>query len=88
MPPPSDDKVFHLKLLPNIFFVKQAKPDDRLSASILETLNSGKGFFSITRTTEEISIVGEIDESNPNPLSLSDGDWRCIQIAGPMEFGQ
>lgn len=86
MPPPSDDKAFYLKVLPKVFFVQQKKPDDHLPTSVLETLNSGKGFFSITRTAEEVTIVGEIDESNP--LNLTDGDWKCIQIAGPMEFGQ
>lgn len=86
MPPPSDHPAFNLKVLPKIFFVKQLPSSDVLSTQVLEALNSSQGFFSITRTSEEISIVGELDESNP--LNISDGDWRCIQIAGPMDFGQ
>jgi len=86
MPPPSEHKAFHLALLRNIYFVKQLPPATELSEPILSLLN-GPGFFSITRTPEEISIVGEITE-NPRVQSLSGGvgDWRCIKIAGPMEF--
>lgn len=87
MPPPTDHPAFNLKVLPKTFFVKQLPSHEALSVEVLGALNSSHGFFSITRTTEEISIVGEITESTPSSLDLSDGGWRCIQIAGPMNFG-
>lgn len=88
MPPPSEHEAFHLALLPNIYFVKQLPTSAELPEHVLSLLN-GPGFFSITRTREEISIVGEITD-NPQVRSLSGGfgEWRCIKIAGPMEFGK
>jgi len=88
MPPPSEHKAFRLALLQNIYFVKQLPASAELSEAVLSLLN-GPGFLSITRTPEEISIVGELTE-NPQVQSLSGGvgDWRCIKIAGPMEFGK
>jgi len=66
--------------------VKQLPASAEFPESVLSFLN-GPGFFSVTRTPEEISIVGEITNS-PLVQSLSGGvgDWRCIKIAGPMEF--
>jgi hypothetical protein len=88
MPPPFEHKSFHLALLPNPYFVKQLPISTDLSENILSLLNE-PGFFSITRTPEEISIVGEIT-SDHRILFLSEGasTWRCIKIAGPMEFGK
>ena len=87
MPPPFEHKAFYLALLPHAYFVKQLPNSSTLPEDILSLLN-GPGFFSITRTSEEISVVGEITD-NPRIQSLSggDGEWRCIKIAGPMEFG-
>jgi len=75
-----------LALLPNTYFVKQRPSSAELPENIVSLL-SEPGFFSITRTSEEISIVGEIT-GNPQVQSLSGGigDWRCIKVAGPMEF--
>jgi len=86
MPPPFEHKPFDLALLPGIYFVKQLPVSAKLPEHIVSLLNE-PGFFSITRTSEEISIVGEIT-SNPQVQSLSGGigDWRCIKVAGPMEF--
>lgn len=88
MPPPFEHVAFHLTLLPNIYFVKQLPASAELPENILSLLNE-PGFFSITRAAEEISIVGEITD-NPWVRSLSGGvgDWRCLKIAGPMEFGK
>ncbi|KAF9778170.1 ACT domain-containing protein [Thelephora terrestris] len=82
MPPPSNHKAFHLSLLPNIYFVKQLP---ELSGTTLSLLN-GQGFFSITRTPEEYSVVGEVTD-DPQVQFLSEGVplWRCIKIAGPMD---
>lgn len=88
MPPPFEHTAFHLALLPNLYFVKQLPASTELTENVLSLLN-GPGFFSITRTPEEVSIVGEVTD-DPRVESLSEGlrNWRCIQIAGPMEFGK
>lgn len=82
-PPPSDHAAFHLHLLKNPFFVKQLGEGGHIPAEYLERLidTASKKFFSITRTDEEVSIVGEAD---PDDASAT---WRCIRIAGPMDFG-
>lgn len=92
MPPPSptDHKAFHLNLLENPFFVKQLKLDENIPPEYLKSLTdtNSKGFISITRTDEEISIVGEVvitgDETK---FQEEEANWRCIKIAGPMDFG-
>lgn len=50
----------------------------------LSSDTSGR-FLSITRTAEEISIVGEATAILA--VDVDDSKWRCINIAGPMEFG-
>ena len=72
MSPPFEHKAFHLALLPNVYFVKQLPGSSKLPETVLSLLND-PGFFSITRTSEEISIVGEITD-NPQVQSLSGGD--------------
>jgi len=82
MPPPIDHPCLHLKVLPQTFFVKQYSPPAGVPPEALNELHVAKartGIFSVTRTAEEISVVGEAQEDR--------GDWKCIKIAGPMEFG-
>ncbi|TFK70983.1 hypothetical protein BDN72DRAFT_765683 [Pluteus cervinus] len=87
MPPPSNDPCLNLILLPKNFFVVQLQPDELLSQGILEAITHHTGrFFSITRTNDEISIVGEVWESPGMPEHFqSHSTWKCIKIAGPME---
>ena len=91
MPPPSNDPRLNLILLPKNFFVVQLQPDESLSPEILQAIthNTGRKFFSITRTNDEISIVGEAwestDASGIPDLFQSHSTWKCIKIAGPME---
>jgi hypothetical protein len=42
------------------------------------------GFYSITRTEEEISIVC-LDEISINSRSSSSG-WKCLQVSGPLQL--
>ncbi|KAG0707431.1 ACT domain-containing protein [Suillus ampliporus] len=82
MPPPLNHPCLELELLDQTFFVKQLPVDRGIPAAIASELNAAQdnpGIFSITRTREEISIVGE--------AAGDDGAWKCIKIAGPMEFG-
>jgi len=52
---------------------------------VIEDLTSGKGsFFSVTRTTEEVSMVGEAYTLMPSSYR-EQSTWSCIKIQGPME---
>ncbi|KAG8932680.1 hypothetical protein FRC02_000783 [Tulasnella sp. 418] len=88
MPPSSDSHTLNLHIVPRKFFVTQLAPSDPIPPSILERLVTGDDscFISITRTSEEISIVldGEIDSDWTN---LKVTEWRCIKVEGPMDFG-
>ncbi|CAL1694475.1 unnamed protein product [Somion occarium] len=82
MPPPSDHASFRLSLLEKPFYVKQLQPHEDIPDSFLEELRNQTGHFvSITRTDEEVSIVGEAQQDD------TEATWRCIKIAGPMDFG-
>ena len=95
MPPVSDHPSLQLRLLPNEFYVMkyETKPDiwNALLRKLLrESVSSSPAqsrqpdFLSFTRTEEEISIVGECTPASDQ----KEGDWRCIKIAGPMDFGE
>ncbi|RPD58044.1 hypothetical protein L226DRAFT_157973 [Lentinus tigrinus ALCF2SS1-7] len=78
---PYDHPCLRLSLLPAPFFVRKVQavtPDLLLK---LSSDSESQEVFSITRTPEEVSVVGQC---------ASDGDpeakWRCFKIAGPMEF--
>jgi len=87
MPPPSpsDHVAFRLRLLDNLYFVKQLKIDETIPPEFIAALTNSRSrkFISITRTDEEISIVGEVGEGDGDSCA----EWRCIKITGPMDFG-
>ncbi|KIY73497.1 hypothetical protein CYLTODRAFT_217505 [Cylindrobasidium torrendii FP15055 ss-10] len=83
MPPPSAHPCLNLLLQENDFFVVK---EPKIEPWLLEALSgTGGTFFSVTRTPEEISIAGEVYEGMPKQFEEHSG-WRCIKIAGPMEF--
>ncbi|KAJ3567341.1 hypothetical protein NP233_g6430 [Leucocoprinus birnbaumii] len=52
---------------------------------VLKELASGRGkFFSVTRTKEEVSVVGEAYRGMPKKYE-EQCTWKCIKIRGPME---
>ncbi|KAI9570295.1 hypothetical protein HD554DRAFT_2085227 [Boletus coccyginus] len=68
----------HLDVLGQTFSVKKY---DEIPSDVLRGLSVPKatsGIISITRTTEEISIVCEAEKD--------EGEWKCIKIVGPMDF--
>jgi hypothetical protein len=87
MPPPSNHPSLYLQILEQSCFVTQLQPNAAIPAPFLEALrsNDSRRFLSITRTAEEISIVGEV--SAILPVNADESKWRCIKIAGPMDFG-
>jgi len=81
MSPPINHPCLHLDVLEKTFSVKKYASTDEISPDVLHELCVSKatsGIISITRTAEEISIVRETERDA--------GEWRCIKIAGPMEF--
>lgn len=92
MPPPSSHSSLHLQVLAKRFFVAKFQPGVHLPPCISRIIIDpdatppGSGFFSVTRTKEETSLVGESHECMPNSLEQYSG-WRCIKIKGPMEHG-
>ena len=72
----------HLDVLGQTFSIKKYASADEIPSDALRELSVSKatsGIISITRTAEEISVVCEAEKD--------EGEWRCIKIAGPMEFG-
>ncbi|KAF9486458.1 hypothetical protein BDN70DRAFT_14522 [Pholiota conissans] len=85
MPPPSNSAALHLIVLPEPFFVVKLKPDQEIAPCVIKDLTCGKGgFFSVTRTSEEVSIVGESYKWMPASYK-EQSTWMAIKIQGPME---
>ncbi|KAH6918648.1 hypothetical protein BKA70DRAFT_1247810 [Coprinopsis sp. MPI-PUGE-AT-0042] len=85
MPPPSDSLALHLHISQNTFFVIQLTAGSAMPSNVLEALSSNEGrFLSVTKTKEELSIVGERYDGMP-PEYEKQCDWACIKIRGPME---
>ncbi|KAK0208730.1 ACT domain-containing protein [Desarmillaria ectypa] len=85
MPPPSDHSSLHLIVHPNDFFVVQLKHNEIDGDVLINLTSQPERFFSLTRTAEEVSVVGEIHKDLSQRYYKNSG-WRCIRIAGPMEF--
>ncbi|EFI28694.1 hypothetical protein CC1G_13720 [Coprinopsis cinerea okayama7 len=87
MPPPSSSSILHLNTLPEPFFVVQLGPKDVIPVTIQDALcKPSDRFLSVTRTPEEVSIVGEEYDGMPEQFR-SHSTWTCIKIKGPMEHG-
>lgn len=85
MPPPSSSSAFHLVVLPKPFFVVKLEPGQEIAPYVIKDLTGGKSsFFSVTRTTEEVSVVGEAYTLMPSSYR-EQSTWSCIKIQGPME---
>jgi hypothetical protein len=44
------------------------------------------GFYSITRTADELSVV--CSEERVAPEAESEPGWRCVQLMGPLSFSE
>ena len=69
----------HLTKLPGKFAVCRLEPD--VAPPTWATTGT---FFSITRTSEELSIV--CDQAVVPGGVPSEHDWRCFKLAGPIPF--
>jgi hypothetical protein len=70
-----------LKILPNRLAVCRLDADALLPDWIDES-----GFYSITRTEEELTIV--CDEALVALGTTSETGWRCIKVEGPLAFSE
>ena len=70
-----------LSLTPDRLTVCQLPPD----AAIPAWAAKAKPFLSITRTTEELSIV--CSEKNAPADVKQETGWRAFMIKGPLDFG-
>ncbi|KAL0951601.1 hypothetical protein HGRIS_008279 [Hohenbuehelia grisea] len=76
-----------LEVLPEPFFVVKMKPEEAIPPCLVKNLTDDTGrFFSLTRTHEEVSLVGQASSSMSETCKKNSG-WMCIKIAGPMDFG-
>ncbi|HEY4525795.1 MAG TPA: ACT domain-containing protein [Candidatus Paceibacterota bacterium] len=44
-----------------------------------------RGFYSITKTADELSVVCESDAIPPNCPKVEKG-WRALKVEGPLDF--
>jgi len=88
MPPATSSTALHLQVLPEPFFVIQLGQGEELAPCLIKELTSGKGgFFAVTRTNEEVSIVGEAYKWMPKNYEEQCA-WKCIRVRGPMEHSE
>lgn len=88
MPPPSNNPSLHLQVLSEPFFVVQLQVGQEVPPCVLKDLTDGRGgFFSVTRTKDEVSLVGEAYKWMPKNYK-EQSTWMCIKIQGPMEHGK
>ena len=70
-----------LVALPARFAVCQLAPE-----SPIGSWEATAPFLSITRTTEELSVV--CPEENIPPGATAESGWRCVCVAGRLDFSQ
>lgn len=70
---------FALTVLPGLLSICRLGPDAAVPAWAL-----AGGFFSVTRTGEELSIVCE-DARVPAGATVQRG-WRALMVQGPLDF--
>jgi len=68
-----------LSVLPERLDICRLSPSDDLPAWITES-----SFLSITRTSEELSIVC-VEQVIPEGTTSEKG-WRCLKVHGPLGF--
>jgi len=79
VPPLSNEISLNFSLLKDIFAI--CSLDKNVSIPSWATVGN---FFSITHTSEELSIVCN-EQSIPIGIK-SDRDWRCLKVEGPLDF--
>ncbi len=68
-----------LKILDEAFAVTRLEPSSSIPAWA-----SKSSFFSVTKTSDELSIV--CDEKDVPETEKSERGWRCLKVIGPLDF--
>jgi hypothetical protein len=77
--PTNNTEMLTLTLMPDRLAVCRMAGDADLPAWAF-----GPGFFSVTRTADELSIVTR--EDAPPPGILHEPGWRCLKLEGQFDF--
>lgn len=72
-------KTLSLALLPDLLAVCRLDPDSPLPVA------TPAGFWSLTRTADEISVI--LPEDQVQPGWKVEPGWRAFHVAGPLDFG-
>ena len=73
------DKPLALRLLPDGLAVCRLEPDHPVPDAVMRA-----PFYSITGTTDELSIV--CPESTAPPNAKVESGWRALKVEGPLDF--
>lgn len=74
----SDQSKLALSILPGKFAICRLLPE-----APLPRWARGR-FVSITRSSEELSVVCE--QKHVPPAAICDRDWRCLKVSGPLNL--
>lgn len=85
MPPTIDHPSLTLILLDDTYVVRKLSKEESATSKILSLMvnDTSDSLLSITRTSEEISVV----RSDTNDPGEGLPKWKCIKVKGPMDFG-
>ena len=85
MPPSVDHPSLTLILLDSTYVVRKLSNEEPVPEKLLNLFahDTSESLISITKTSEEISIVSSIANDPGEGLPK----WKCIKIKGPMDFG-
>jgi hypothetical protein len=70
--------VLELRLLPDVFAVCRLDPAAQPPPA------PARGFHSVTRTDDELSVIC-VEDAAPPDAAVERG-WRGLQVAGPLDF--
>ena len=76
-----DFKKLSLRILPDRMAVCRFEPTAPLPDWMGEA-----GFYSLTRTDEELTIV--CPEAHLTPGAISENGWRCFKVQGLLDFSE
>ena len=74
-------EIIHLTILAGEAGICRLTPGSEIPSWAIQT-----GFYSITRTTDELSIICPV-ETIPDGVACETG-WRVIKLEGPFEFSE
>jgi hypothetical protein len=71
--------ILYISVLPDNYSIYRFKSESEIPVWILSS-----DFYSVTKTKDEISVVGPQTDITIN--YICNRDWRVLKIAGPLDF--